>query len=182
MTETQKEFISTIAADEIESYFYRIDFAFRRLNAYDIDEAKVYLKQIIFHGNISNTDIANYYVEMHGLYEYYIDLEDSFELYKYIDHVALQEKVEQYGDTELGEFIDYETLGEDMFKYDNFVEAYYRFEGNVFEITVEDIRQHIDVDVAEYFYLSMKQFIDDGYHISTAAKEVAKGVSLGEAA
>jgi len=177
----QNKALLNTSLEEMKSYYYQIDFALRRLQAYDMDEAKVYLKQIIFHGQVSDTEMAIYYADTNGEYEYYLDLEEDFELYPYIDHAAVKEEVKEYGDANIRAFIDYEALGRDMFEQDILIDAYYRFEENVFEITDEDIREYIDGDIAEYFYLSIKKLIDNGYEINIAA-EVAKGELLGEAA
>ena len=158
---------SSTTLTDIKSYYYRIDFAIEELNAYDINEAKEYIKQIVFHGKVSNTDMAIYYADMQGEYQYYVDLEDDFELYPYIDHAAVKEEVEDYGDANIRSFIDYESLGRDMFQKDILIDAYYRFNGNVFEVSAES-GEYIDVDIAEYCYLLVQSFINTELNIEDA--------------
>lgn len=167
-TDIQQESLLSVSQDEIESCFFCMDFAFKKLNAYDMDEAKVYLKQIIYHGNVSDTDMAIYYANMHGRYDNYVELKEDFELYPYIDHTAVKKAVKVYGNANIRTYIDYESLGKDMFQKDILIDAYYRFNENVFEITVEDIREAVDVDLSEYIYLTVQHLIDTGLSIEDA--------------
>ncbi len=167
-TNIQQEALLRISLDEIESYYFCMNFSLQKLNACDIDEAKVYIKQIIFHGKASDTSMAQYYANIYAEYDEYAHQGDKFELYPYINHLAVKKEFEDYKEVNLRNFIDYEALGRDMINKDILYNAYYRFNGNVFEIIVESIREYIDVDVAEYFYLTVQNFIDTGLSIDDA--------------
>ena len=163
----------------IKDIFIKMNFLFESGIAFDIDENKYYIRQVVLLGSISNTETAYYYVNTYGSYSDYIDYKEAYELYNYINHKALQEEVKSNGCTDIGDFIDYKSLGKDMFEKDFLYQAFYRFEDDVFEITVEDTQEYIDPDIVENCYVSVKKLIDDGYEINTAV-DVVKGVSHGE--
>ena len=168
ITNIQQEALLRISLDEIEIYYLCMNFSLQKLNACDIDEAKVYINQIIFHGKASDTSMAQYYANIYAEYDEYTYQGDKFELYPYINHLAVKKEFEDYKKVNLRNFIDYESLGRDMINKDVLYNAYYRFNGNVFEVIVESIGEYIDVDVAEYCYLSVQKLINTGLSIDDA--------------
>ena len=180
-TNIQQEALLRISLDEIESYYFCMNFSLQKLNACDIDEAKVYIKQIIFHGKASDTSMAQYYANIYAEYDEYVYQGDKFELYPYINHLAVKKEFEDYKEVNLRNFIDYEALGRDMINKDILYNAYYRFNGNVFEIIVESISEYIDVNVAEYCYESVQKLIDNRCHIDMAVNITYENL-LGEVA
>ncbi len=156
----------------IRNAYLKIDFLIQEDQAVDSDEAKDYINSIVFHGNASDAGIAISYAENHGCYKDYVDLGNKYELYEYIDHEAVQEEVDTYGTVDIADFIDYDALEEDMFEMDIFIDGFYRFDGNVFEITEGKITWkgdfYIDPNIAEQSYKSVKALIDNGHHIDMA--------------
>ncbi len=176
MTKTNKqtEFLETITFGEIESYYYRIDYWMQSDLEVDIDAAKEYLKETTFHGKVSNIDMAMYYAYKHANYEDYIDYGNDFEFYSYIDHLAVQKEVVSKGYADIKNFIDYELLAEDIFHRNRLIDFIRCFKGNVFEITIEETDEYIDIDVAEYCYLSVQKLIDMGLSIDDSISETYK--------
>ncbi len=68
-----------------------------------------------------------------------------------------------------------------MINKDILYNAYYRFNGNVFEITVESADEYIDVDMAGYCYESVQKLIDNRCHIDMAVNITYENL-LGEVA
>lgn len=170
-TNKQIEFLETITFGEIESYYYRIDYWVQSNFDIDIDTAKEYLKETTFHGKVSSIDMAIYYADKHANYEDYIYYEYDFEFYSYIDHLAVQKEVANKEYIDIKNFIDYELLAEDIFHRNRLVNFIRCFKGNVFEITIEDTDEYIDIDVAEYCYLSVQKLIDMGLSIDDSISE-----------
>ncbi len=175
----QKKILLSSLNYDIDYNYECINFALNRLYAYDLNEAITFLDQIIFHGNLSDTSMAMDYANRS---ENYIDFKEDWELYPYIDNKAFQKEHEEQGYANFRDFIDYESLGRDMFQKDFFYHSFYRFKDNVFEITVDSKGEHIDEKFVKSCYLSVKKLIYYGYDISTAVKIVAKGVLLGDVA
>ena len=172
---------------DIEIIYLTIDFLINLGFASNANEAKKLINTTIYFGEIDSYSLGEYYVDVYGDLNDYIKHKEQYMLYHYVDHQKLNSDIEKFGISYLDNHINCEALGNDLIKYDDYVDTYYSYDDIVFSrISDNDLLsrggRYYDPDLAEYCYDSMKQFIDDGYDISSAAKEVAKGVSLGEAA
>ena len=165
--------LSETTLENIKKSFLKINFLIQKDFALDANEAKNHINFTVFHGKASATDMAIYYVEIYGNYKNYMELKYSYELYEYTDHKAIKEEVKKYGVANISNFIDYVALGKDMFEKDIFIDAYYRFKGNVYEITEGKCwwgsYEYVDPDIAEQCYESVKRLIDHGCHLDMAA-------------
>ncbi len=172
--------------EQIKKSYLKINFLIQKGLVYNLEDSKMYLNSTIYFGQISNMDLAHYYVEIQGHYHYYEMLKKKYELYEYIDHKAMKIAIANHGNIlNVEDFIDYKKLAKDILEKDNFIDIYYRFEGNIFAITEGKCwhsgDETLDPDIAALSYVSVKNRIDKGLDINVAIKSTYNDF-LGEVA
>ena len=182
--------LKDISIENIKKSYLKIDFLVEKY-LYEPSEAKEYINSVYFLENMSNIDLARWYVLNFWSYTDYLNLGTDYELYEYINHEALKKEAELYKNINVKNFVsmsvanfvpvrqfNYVALEDDILKEDKFLDVFYRYKNNIFGITETKITwtgdNYLDIYTAEHAYYAMKRLIDNGSDIDNAAEITCK--------
>ena len=169
-----KNKLSYIDRDTFTDCYLKIDFLLQKGFACDINEAKRLVNNIIFHRKATDLYMAHHCLELCKKNNDYILISD------YVDHEAALERLSEYGNANIDDFVDCKSLGKDMFEKDFLIDAYYRWDKYVFEI-LEGKGWHrglepVEPKVAKYCYKAVKKQVKEGWSIDIAVNRAYKEI------
>ena len=185
----KKQLMNTTLED-VKTNYLIINSLFKSRIATTMADAKNYVNYVDFHGKISYRELGLLYSNTYWDYEIYVELQDEYELYKYINHEKVIETVLKYGNAYMFSpdyIVDHEKLGRDMLLNDSFAEYYYKVGKNIFSFadhnyTHEDEEGYINPDVAKECYKNVKRLRKNGHHVKIVPHIVLALCHVGEVA